>query len=140
MLVVHRHSKHPPSLARLLLIGAILMPTFLVGCTDVGQRLYISSNTVVGLDVIINTARNSGRVQFGYDRYFVTWVPQSVPVPNEPGAKEVMAALNCTELTVGDLAIKKFEESLATGVAAEKFAEMMGKSEKPVHLFECFKE
>lgn len=58
-------------------------------------KLYISSTTVLGLDASVNTARTAGHIQFGYDRYFVTWVPQTVKQDGD--AREVMSALNCTE-------------------------------------------
>ena len=55
---------------------AVTLALQLAACTQ--DRLYVSSTTVLGLDASVNTARTAGRVQFGYDRYFVTWVPQTV--------------------------------------------------------------
>jgi hypothetical protein len=105
----------------------------LAGCAAAPDRLYISSTTLLGLDASVNTARTAGHVQFGYDRYFVTWVPQSV---KDGDGHEVMSALNCTHVVVGGLMLKKFEESLATGKAALNFANAVdGDSE----FFDCFR-
>ena len=113
---------------------ASVLALCLAACAGSPEKLYISSTTMLGLDASVNTARTSGRIQFGYDRYFVTWVPQSVA--EDGTAREVMSALNCTEVTVGDLSLKKFEESLATGVAAQKFAAQLAKGDNP--YFDCF--
>ncbi len=113
------------------LAGALALQ--LAACTQ--DRLYVSSTTVLGLDASVNTARSAGRVQFGYDRYFVTWVPQTVE--QKDGGREVMSALNCTEVVVSGLALKKFDESLATGIAATNFAKHL-KDERAAAYFDCF--
>jgi hypothetical protein len=100
------------------------------------DKLYISSTTVLGLDASVNTARTAGHVQLGYDRHFVTWVPQTVS--KEKGAREVMSALNCTEVVVSGLTLTKFDESLATGTAAILFAQKIAESQNSTPYFECF--
>jgi hypothetical protein len=115
---------------------AAVLALQLAACAGVQEKLYISSTTTLGLDASVNTARTAGHLQFGYDRYFVTWVPQTVR--QEGDAHEVMSALNCTEVTVGNLTLKKFEESLATGVAATNFARQLAKDRGGDQYFECF--
>ena len=114
---------------------AVTLVLQLAACTQ--DRLYVSSTTVLGLDASVNTARTAGRVQFGYDRYFVTWVPQTVEQTD--GGREVMSALNCTEIIVSGLALKKFDESLATGIAATNFAKQL-KEESAAKYFDCFSD
>lgn len=112
---------------------AVTLALQLAACTQ--DRLYVSSTTVLGLDASVNTARTAGRVQLGYDRYFVTWVPQTVEQTD--GGREVMSALNCTEIIVSGLALKKFDESLATGIAATNFAKQLNE-ESAAKYFDCF--
>ncbi|MGH8655870.1 MAG: hypothetical protein ACREYE_28465 [Gammaproteobacteria bacterium] len=129
-MLAHRHPQR-----RLGTALAAVLALQLAACAGTQEKLYISSTTVLKLDASVNTARTAGHIQFSYDRYFVTWVPQSVK--QDGGALEVMSALNCTEVTVGDLTLKKFEESLATGVAATKFARQL-KDASGNPWFECF--
>ena len=112
---------------------AVTLVLQLAACTQ--DRLYVSLTTVLGLDASVNTARTTGRVQLGYDRYFVTWVPQTVEQMD--GGREVMSALNCTEIIVSGLALKKFDESLATGIAATNFAKQLNE-ESAAKYFDCF--
>jgi hypothetical protein len=130
-MLAHRHPQR-----RLGAALAAVLALHVAACAGVQEKLYISSTTVLGLDASINTARTAGHIQFGYDRYFVTWVPQTVK--RDGDAREVMSALNCTEVTVGDLALKKFEESLATGVAATHFARQLEEDASSNSYFECF--
>ena len=112
-----------------------LLPVILAGCAGEQKKLYISSDTILGLDASVNTVRESGSVRIGYDRYFLTWVPQSVPDEQDPDAREVMSALNCTRVTIGDLVLKEFQESLATGRAAREFIQNADTQHK---YFACF--
>ena len=114
------------------------------GCTD---QLYVGSDTVLGIAVGYNTAREAGRIDIGYDRHFVTWVPQSVAVQDTatPGPKErsqersqereAMSVIGCTELKIGSLSLQGFHESLAIGKAAEAFAAKLRDS---AAYFPCF--
>lgn len=132
-MLAHRHPRR-----RLGAALAAVLALQLAACAQ--DRLYISSTTVLGLDASVNTARTAGRVQFGYDRYFVTWIPQTVSQDDKEKekAREAMSALNCTQATVGNLSLKKFEESLATGVAATHFAAQLAKDRDGSPYFECF--
>jgi hypothetical protein len=116
------------------LAAALALP--LAACTEAQEKLYLSSTTVLGIDASVNTTRQSGRVQIGYDRYFVTWVPQGVQADR---GTEIMAALNCTKVVVGSLALRRFDESLATGEAAKKFAKQLSESAPSSDYFDCFK-
>jgi hypothetical protein len=130
-MLANRHSRQRFVTA---LAAVLVLP--LAACPEAQEQLYISSNTVLGVDASVNTARTSGRVQLGYDRYFVTWVPQTVKQDGE--AREVMSALNCTEVTFGSLALLGFEESLATGVAAQNFSRQLAADATGNAYFECF--
>lgn len=132
-MLAHRHLLHEFRAA-----VVIILVIQLTACMGMQDRLYISSTTVLGLDASVNTARTAGRVQLGYDRYFVTWVPQMAPEGNAP--PEVMSALNCTEVTVNGLTLTGFEESLATGEAAIQFAKALANEEQTGKkaYFHCF--
>lgn len=117
--------------------GALLaaMPAFwLGGCAD---QLYVGSDTVLGIAVGYNTAREAARVDIGYDRHFVTWIPQSVEVTTgDATGREAMSVIGCTEVKIGNLNLQKFQESLAIGKAAEDFARnLVG---NPLY-FPCYK-
>ena len=45
------------------------------------RQLYIAHNTVVGVDAVVDTNRQVGRIVVGYDRQFVALAPKSVPIP-----------------------------------------------------------
>ncbi len=93
------------------------------GC---GDQLYIGSDTVLGIAVGYNTTREAARVDIGYDRHFVTWIPQSVELTgDEDGPKEAMSVIGCTHVRIGSLNLQKFQESLATGKAAEDFSKSL---------------
>ncbi len=131
-MLAHRPSgrRHAAALA---LVGALP----LVACNETPRdQLFISSTTIVGIDASVDTTRQSGRVQIGYDRYFLTWIPQVVR--QEDNGIEVMSALNCTKMEVGSLALRKFDESLATGVAAQKFSPRLAESGPGSRYFDCF--
>ncbi|QNT68310.1 hypothetical protein [Defluviicoccus vanus] len=117
--------------------GALLaaVPAFwLGGCAE---QLYVGSDTVLGIAVGYNTAREAARVDIGYDRHFVTWIPQSVPVTDAAGSgREAMSVIGCTEVKIGNLNLQKFQESLAIGKAAEDFAKKL--ENNPLY-FPCYK-
>lgn len=130
-MLAHRHSRRRFGAA---LTAVLALP--LAACFEAQEKLYVSSTTVLGLDASVNTARTSSRIQLGYDRYFVTWVPQAVT--QEDAGVEVMSALNCTEVAVGSLALKKFDESLATGLAAKNFSKQLTGNGAGNRYFDCF--
>jgi hypothetical protein len=116
------------------------------GCQP-GQ-LYVASDTVLGLNANVNTARDSGRFQFGYDRYFATVIPRSADVANgindtgltggEQG-REVMAIIGCSDVEVSGIFLSKFVESLATGRAARGYAKQLADNPpNAASSFACF--
>jgi hypothetical protein len=119
-----------------------LMVLVLGGCANWGKQLYLAHDTKLGIDASINTATSSGTLDLGYDRRFVTWVPRSVEIKdaNPETAKEVMSVLACSELRVGIVSIDYYDESLATGAAATKFANALAQKDGQVakDYFECF--
>jgi hypothetical protein len=134
-----------------IVVGLMLL--VLGGCANWGKQLYIAHDTKLGVDASINTATSSGSIDLGYDRRFLTWVPRSVDVEEgaskEEGdgktkAKEVMSVMACSNLRVGIVQVDYYDESLATGRAAVKFAEALADPEKPHNkkvahdYFECF--
>ena len=136
----HRASRSPG----LVWLVCLSLPA-LAGCQNWGKQLYVAHDTKLGIDASINTSMGSGSVDLGYDRRFVTWVPRSVEVvPGSGGeAREVMSVLTCSELRVGLISIDYYDEALATGRAAKKFAEALAKKaedDKKISsdYFECF--
>jgi hypothetical protein len=122
-----------------------LMVLVLGGCANWGKQLYVAHNTKLGIDASINTATSSGSIDLGYDRRFLTWVPRSVDIEEGDGkAKEVMSVMACSDLRVGIITIDYYDESLATGRAAVKFAEALADPDRPNNkkvaqdYFECF--
>ncbi len=105
------------------------------GC---GDQLYIGSDTVLGIAVGYNTAREAARVDIGYDRHFVTRIPQSVQEKGAPpeSGKEAMSVVGCTHLKIGQLSLQNFSETLATGLAAQTFATALQSNP----YFKCFNE
>ena len=117
-------------------IGKRLLAVLLLGLGGCSDQLYVGSDTVLGIAVGYNAAREAGRVDIGYDRHFVTWIPQSVTAPDSvPPGREVMSVIGCTELNVGSLSLQGFHESLAIGKAAEAFAARLKDS---AAYFPCF--
>jgi hypothetical protein len=95
-------------------------------------NLYVSSNTVVGVNGAMNADQTSGHLIVGYDRRFAAIVPKSAHVLKDDGsidesvsedAREAMSVLSCSELEVDGIFLTGFTEYLATGEAARKFAE-----------------
>ena len=111
-----------------LLLGLI------AGLTACGEptQLYITHNTVLGLDAAVDTNRQAGRLLFGYDRQFIALAPRSVPgtEAGEPDCddvnddcREAMAALSCNEVEVRGIFLTRFKDRLATGTAAKNTSE-----------------
>ena len=108
--------------------------TLIAGLAACGEptQLYITHNTVLGLDAAVDTNRQAGRLLFGYDRQFIALAPRSVPrtEAGEPDCddvnddcREAMAALSCNEVEVRGIFLTRFKDRLATGTAAKKAAE-----------------
>jgi hypothetical protein len=107
-----------------------MVSTGLAACGEPTQ-LYIAHNTVVGVDVAVDTNRQAGRLVVGYDRQFVALAPKSVPPDpekpdpdcvGEPDCREAMAVLSCNEVEVDGIFLTRFKDRLATGTAAKKAA------------------
>ncbi|MBN9560088.1 MAG: hypothetical protein J0H14_05080 [Alphaproteobacteria bacterium] len=123
-----------------------LVAFVLIGCQP--RAVYVASDTVVGLNANVNTARNSGSLQFGYDRHFATVIPRAVDLAQgasdiglqAPGqGREVMAVLGCSEVEVKGIFLSKFVENLATGRAARNYAtKLAGSGKNPDSFFACF--
>ena len=143
----HRTIRSQP----LAMLASVALPT-LAACQGWGEQLYVAYDTKLGIDASVNTATSSGSIDLGYDRRFVTWVPRSVELegaadrqgeagtPGETGTpKEVMSVLACSELRVGFIDIDYYDESLATGRAAKKFANALRTDPKVAKdYFACF--
>lgn len=109
------------------------------GCD--ANQLYMGSRSVVGINASVNPELNSGSLIVGYDRAFAAVVPRSVD-DNSTGKQEAMTAIACSSLGVKGVTIKHFKESIATGAAAEAFANTLKNDadKKSVKdFFDCFK-
>jgi hypothetical protein len=110
-------------------------------CQNFEQKLYVAHDTKLGIDASYNAAMTAGSIDLGYDRRFVTWVPRSVEIDDDdPDAKEVMSVIACSTLQVGALSILYYDESMATGRAANMFAHRLKEHDGIVakDYFKCF--
>jgi hypothetical protein len=121
--------------------------TLLTGCD--AKQLYLASHTVVGINAAVNPDQTNGWLIVGYDRTFATVIPRSVTDTDKTtGAQknEAMSALACSNLLVKGITIKRFTESVATGRAAQIFAENLevdptgAKARAVKDFFDCFKD
>lgn len=122
---------------------AVLILTGCTGSNLAKPNLYVAHDTVIGVNAAVNTQRSSGRLVIGYDRDFVTIIPKSVTppenlIPEIEGGKEAMSAVSCSKLKVTDIWLNEFVEELATGKAAQLYAESANKGEN-TDLFTCLK-
>ncbi|KAF0102578.1 MAG: hypothetical protein FD144_2308 [Rhodospirillaceae bacterium] len=134
--------------AALIPAGAIAV---LTGCEP--NQLYMGSRTVVGINASINPEQSTGSLIVGYDRNFAAVIPRSAEYKRmqdagvdqqrsaAPGQKrDAMAAIACSEMAVYGVTIRKFTESIATGQAAEAFADALNKDPGKIKdFFVCFK-
>ncbi|MBV8186818.1 MAG: hypothetical protein JOY64_29825 [Alphaproteobacteria bacterium] len=117
--------------------------TALAGCEP--NQLYIASHTVVGVNAAVNPEMTEGAIYVGYDRSFATIIPRSVTTVDKrtnAAKKEAMTSMACSSLAVSGITIKYFSESIATGEAAQTFAESLGVTDirKVKDFFNCFKD
>src|SRR5262245_39737316 len=86
---------------------AIALAAGLMACQP--TNLYVSSNTVVGVNGAMNADQTAGHLIIGYDRRFAAIVPKSAPIVDgegeldrsaDPKAHEAMSVLSCSELEV----------------------------------------
>ena len=110
------------------------------GCE--ARQLYISHDTVIGLNASVNTERTSGKLLFGYDRQFGVLIPKSVDVgeSKDGESREAMSVLSCSQVRVDGITLARFVEHLATGEAAKNFATALAENPSEVNLgfFDCF--
>jgi hypothetical protein len=104
------------------------------------NQLYMATHAVVGVNAGVNPEQTTGSLLIGYDRTFATVIPRSV---NTTGSShEAMSALVCSELGIAGITIRRYTESLATGVAAKAFAKALASPEKTgakvKDFFDCF--
>lgn len=128
-------------------IGLVLAAlAVLPGCE--ANQLYLAHRAVVGINAGVNPEQTEGTLLIGYDRAFATVIPRSVPVdPTKGGGNDAMSALVCSELAVDGITVRRYTESLATGLAAVKFAKALAAPGTPPSeaarikdFFDCFKE
>jgi hypothetical protein len=107
-------------------------------------HVFVTHQTVVGVDAAVNTQMTKGHLIIGYDRNFVALVPKSVagaqgdPRESEPAnARDAMSVIACSNVKVDGIVLTQFTENMATGKAAKIYA-------KKLHqyggnqLFRCF--
>ena len=135
-------------------VGALGLLLGLGAC----QNLYIASDTSVGLQASVNSARTAGKLAIGWERDFVVLIPRSVDVAKQRGDtpdtsdaidgdgdgdgfkrhKEAMSVASCTNFDTDGIYITRFEQKLATGEAARKLMETMRDGEDALFRMSCF--
>lgn len=98
--------------------AAIVLVTWLGGCEP--ANLYVAHTTVLGVNGAMNADQSSGHLIVGYDRKFAAIVPKSVETED---GKEAMSVLSCSDVKVDGIFLAGFTEYLATGRAAQGFAQ-----------------
>jgi hypothetical protein len=98
--------------------AAVLLVTWLGGCEP--TNLYVAHTTVLGVNGAMNADQSSGHLIVGYDRKFAAIVPKSVETED---GKEAMSVLSCSDVKVDGIFLAGFTEYLATGRAAQGFAQ-----------------
>jgi hypothetical protein len=83
-------------------------------------NLYVAHTTVLGVNGAMNADQSSGHLIVGYDRKFGAAVPKSVDTTD---GKEAMSVLSCSDVKVDGIFLAAFTEYLATGKAAQGFAQ-----------------
>lgn len=115
--------------------AAVALSVTLTACDP--TNLYVTSNTVIGVNGAMNTEQASGHLIVGYDRRFLAIVPKSATIVDpetgepvttgNPEAREAMSILSCSQLEVDTIFLTGFTEYLATGEAARRFAAKVAK-------------
>jgi hypothetical protein len=96
---------------------AVLLAAIIGGCEP--TNLYVAHTTVLGVNGAMNADQSSGHLIVGYDRKFAAVVPKSVDTED---GKEAMSVLSCSDVKVDGIFLAAFTEYLATGRAAQGFA------------------
>ena len=122
--------------------GPALVLLSLTACEP--NQLYLVSHTVVGINAGVNPEQTTGTLLIGYDRAFATVIPRSVATTTDGvTTRDAMSSLVCSNLTVEGITIRRYTESIATGIAAKKFAAHLKDSKTPSKVkdfFDCFKD
>ncbi|MGH6892156.1 MAG: hypothetical protein ACREEP_07850, partial [Dongiaceae bacterium] len=109
------------------------------GCEP--TNLYVAHSTVLGVNGAMNADQSSGHLIVGYDRKFAAIVPKSVPTED---GKEAMSVLSCSDVKVDGIFLAGFTEYLATGKAAQGFAQKVVKPKDEAErrainqMFDCY--
>lgn len=126
-----------PIAARIVAAAALALS--LAACEP--TNLYVTHTTVLGVNGAMNADQSSGHLIIGYDRKFAAIVPTSVPTDQ---GTEAMSVLSCSDLKVDGIFLAGFTEYLATGEAAQLFADAVAnqtdaeKSRAMSQLFDCY--
>ena len=109
---------------------------FLGACAQTGHLAYYYK-TVVGFNASASNQPPSGQIMLGYDRRMIALVPKTQPDSNKPDY-EAMSVISCVNARTRQVFSIDFEERLATGEAANNYADNPEKSKS--HFFKCFDE
>jgi len=116
-----------------------IVATIIAGCEP--TNLYVAHTTVLGVNGAMNADQSSGHLIVGYDRKFGAVVPKSVDTED---GKEAMSVLSCSDVKVDGIFLAAFTEYLATGRAAQGFAEKVVKPDTSAdrkainQMFDCY--
>jgi hypothetical protein len=121
-------------------IGIIVfLATIAAGCEP--TNLYVAHTTVLGVNGAMNADQSSGHLIVGYDRQFGAVIPKSVDTTD---GKEAMSVLSCSDVKVDGIFLAAFTEYLATGKAAQGFADKVvhpntAEDRKAINqMFDCY--
>lgn len=141
-------------------LGLALVP-FLAACD--AKQLYMANQTTIGLNAAVNPETGNGSLLIGYDRDFVALVPRSVEQyqkdaqgdvklgtdgnPLITGHSDAMSALVCADVRFEKIWLRYYNEAMATGEAARRFAQQLaapgadGRAAKTSmrDFFKCFR-
>jgi|GEM_PF-6820617 len=118
-------------LIRIIAASTVIATT---GCAAPSHLMHYQ-RTVVGFDASVATQQTSGQIVFGYDRRMVAVVPKTIA---EGGKKNAMSIISCTDAEAGFTTVR-FEERLATGDAAKKYAAAL-KAKPQASSFNCINQ
>ena len=113
--------------------------SLLAGCE--ANQLYLAYRTNVGVNASVNPEMTEGSLVIGYRRNFATIVPKSVPTSDDPGGRDAMSALVCSDLVVTGIFLTSYVEYLAAGKASQTFAQhLKDGAGQADDFFSCYKK
>ncbi|HEY7609148.1 MAG TPA: hypothetical protein VIF14_07940 [Alphaproteobacteria bacterium] len=122
-------------------LGAIGLAQALLACQP--THVFVTHQTVVGVDAAVDSQMTKGHLIIGYDRTFFAVVPKSVESKENgtaPGAspnnRDAMSVIACSNIKVDGIVLSQFTENMATGKAAKIYAENLHR-EGGNQLFRC---